>query len=214
MLTFLRSTRPPGFAALRRPALRPLARAFSPARTLAPALLSALAAPPLLLALALLPAVPLRGLLSPALAADNPLPADAKAPRPPDLVVLQEWTSRLGPQTIGVFGIKADPLMADNRSVKIWQETPDRVTIATDKIRCSTTGPMRVTGTATRLIVRELNPGGPITAANRLDHLIWWAVCVPAQAGKDPATLGALARSLGYSGQLVEREEVLVAPRR
>ncbi len=129
-------------------------------------------------------------------------------------MILQERISREGPQSLGVYGIKADPLMPDNWRVQIWQEQLDRVTIATDKIRCSPSGPMRVTGTATRLIVRELNPGGPITSANRVDHLIWWAVCVPAQAGKDPATLGALARSLGYSGQLIEREEVLVAPRR
>ena len=129
-------------------------------------------------------------------------------------MILQEWTSREGPQSIGVYGVNVDPLLPDNRSVQVWEEKVDRVTIATDKIRCSTTGPMRVTGTSNRLIVRELNPGGPITKANRLDHLIWWAVCVPAQAGKDPASLGAVARSLGYSGQLVEREEVLVAPRR
>jgi hypothetical protein len=136
---------------------------------LAPALLA-----PALLALALLP-----GLLRPVAAAENPAPADAKAPRPPDLVILQEWLTREGPQSIGVYGVKVDPLRSDNR-----------------------------------LIVRELNPGGPITKTNRLDHLIWWAVCVPAQTGKDPATLAALARSLGYSGQLIEREEVLVAPRR
>ncbi len=166
------------------------------------------------LALALLPGGLFAGGLPPAMAAQNPPPEDAKAPRPADLVILQERISREGLQSIGVYGIKADPLMPDNWRVQIWQEQPDRVTIATDKIRCSPSGPMRVTGTATRLIVRELNPGGPITAANRVDHLIWWAVCVPAQAGKDPATLGALARSLGYSGQLIEREEVLVAPRR
>ena len=31
----------------------------------------------------------------------------------------------------------------------------------------------------------------------------------PEQAGKDPATLAPLARKLGYSGHLVEREQVL-----
>jgi hypothetical protein len=154
------------------------------------------------------------GLAGATAAAENPAAPDAKAPRPASLVILEEKITREGPVAMGVFDAKADPLMPGNWSVQLWEETPDRVTIATDKIRCSTTGPMRVTGTATRLIVRELNPGGTINAANRLDHLIWWAVCVPAQAGKDPATLGALARSLGYSGQLVEREEVLVAPRR
>jgi hypothetical protein len=184
-------------------------RCLGPLVPQSPATLAALA-----LALALLPGALLAGGLRPAMAAQNPPPEDAKAPRPADLVILQERISREGPQSLGVYGIKADPLMPDNWRVQIWQEQLDRVTIATDKIRCSPSGPMRVTGTATRLIVRELNPGGPITSANRVDHLIWWAVCVPAQAGKDPATLGALARSLGYSGQLIEREEVLVAPRR
>ncbi|MFZ0407058.1 MAG: hypothetical protein WAM11_02980 [Cyanobium sp.] len=182
----------------------PIPLLASVARSLAPALA----------VVALLPLALPQGGLRPAAAADNPPPADARAPRPADLVILQEWVTREGPQSIGVYGIKVDPLMPDNRSVQVWQEQLDRVTIATDKIRCSPQGPMRVTGTANRLIVRELNPGGPITQANRLDHLIWWAVCVPAQAGKDPAGLGALARSLGYSGQLIEREEVLVAPRR
>jgi len=187
-------------------------RCLKPLRSWRPSPLDPLRLPSLAPTAALVLAA--MALLAPAVAADNPAPPDAKAPRPADLVILQQWSNREGQQSIGIFGIKDDPLMPDNRSVQIWQEEPDRVTIATDKIRCSTQGPMRVTGTATRLIVRELNPGGPITKANRLDHLIWWAVCVPAQAGQDPASLGALARSLGYSGHLVEREEVLVAPRR
>ncbi len=48
-----------------------------------------------------------------------------------------------------------------------------------------------------------------ITDANRLDHQIWWAACFPEQAGKDPVTLQALARKLGYSGQLREQQQVL-----
>ncbi len=213
MLTFLR-TRCPGLLALRRPH-PPLACFGGPAG----APWRAPAAALVLTALVLLPvAQPPRGLgpggLGRASAAENPAPPDAKAPRPAGLVILQDKITREGPVAIGVFDAKADPRMPGTWSVQIWEEKSDRVTIATDKIRCGPEGPMRVTGTATRLIVRELNPGGPITPSNRLDHLIWWAVCVPAQAGRDPATLGTLARSLGYSGQLVEREEVLVVPRR
>ncbi len=203
MLTFLRM-RCSGLLASSQPAAA-AAPAWSPLWSPWRAATGALA----LMALALLPAV-----LAPATAAENPAPPDAKAPRPAGLVILQEKLTREGPVAVGVFGAKADPLMPGTWSVQIWEEKLDRVTIATDKIRCGPQEPMRVTGTASRLIVRELNPGGPITSSNRLDHLIWWAVCVPAQAGKDPATLGALARSLGYSGQLVEREEVLVVPRR
>jgi hypothetical protein len=68
---------------------------------------------------------------------------------------------------------------------------------------------MRLTRQGRALLIKELNPGGGVTDANRLDHQIWWAACFPAQAGKDPATLGAVARQLGYSGQLREQQQVL-----
>ena len=149
-----------------------------------------------------------------AAAQDPPAAADSKAPRPKDLVILYRSESVLGRREIGVFGATADPRQPGLWSVQVWEETRDRVTIATDRISCTPAAPLRITGEGSQMYVRQLNPGGAIHDVNRLDHLIWWAVCVPAQAGKDPATLGALARSLGYSGQLVEREEVLVVPRR
>ena len=68
---------------------------------------------------------------------------------------------------------------------------------------------MRVTSDGANFYVRELNPGGAITSANRIDHLVWWATCFPEQAGKDPAGLGPLARQLGYSGSLRESEQIL-----
>jgi len=95
----------------------------------------------------------------------------------------------------------------------VWEETRDRVTIATDRIGCSPAAPMRITGSGSQLLVRALNPGGLIHPANRADHLIWWAVCHPSLAGRDPAGFGAEARRLGYSGQLQETQEVIKAPR-
>ena len=68
---------------------------------------------------------------------------------------------------------------------------------------------MRLTRQYGRLLIKELNPGGAITEANRLDHQIWWAACHPQQAGRDPATLAAIARELGYSGVLREQQQVL-----
>jgi hypothetical protein len=68
---------------------------------------------------------------------------------------------------------------------------------------------MRVTSDGSRFFLRELNPGGAITAANRMDHLIWWATCFPELAGQEPAGLAARARQLGYSGLLRESEQVL-----
>ncbi len=139
-----------------------------------------------------------------------------RAPRPADLVILQERQTMQGPEWIGVFGVVVDPEQAGMRRVRIWQETLDTTTTSTDVIHCSSKAPMRITGdgsgTKRRVIVRELNPGGLVTAANRLDHKIWWATCVPGQAGRDPAELGVVARQLGYNGNLSEREQVLVAP--
>jgi hypothetical protein len=68
---------------------------------------------------------------------------------------------------------------------------------------------MRVTSDGAYLYVRELNPGGAITPANRIDHLVWWATCFPEQAGRDPAGLAGLARQLGYSGTLRESEQIV-----
>ncbi|MEB3322320.1 MAG: hypothetical protein VKI81_05805 [Synechococcaceae cyanobacterium] len=135
-------------------------------------------------------------------------------PRPDGLVVLQETVTRQGVEVIGVYGAEDDPVQAGVRRVKVWRELPDRVTVSTDVVHCSPEGPMRITGDDRRLILRELNPGGAITPLNRLDHLIWWAACQPDQAGRDPATLAPLARRLGYSGTLPEREQFLPKPRR
>ena len=140
-------------------------------------------------------------------------PASTRAPRPPGLVILLRSESVNGALQVGVFGAKADPLRPGLWSVQVWEETNERITIATDRIACSPTAPMRITGSGSQLLVRELNPGGMIVPANRLDHLIWWAVCHPAQAGRDPAGLGGIARQLGYSGQLQERQQQLQAPR-
>lgn len=140
-------------------------------------------------------------------------PAATRAPRPSDLVILLRSESVNGEKQIGVFGAKADPQRPGLWSVQVWEETDDRVTIATDRIGCSATAPMRITGSGSQLLVRELNPGGVIHPANRLDHLIWWAVCHPSQAGRDPASLAAEARRLGYSGALQERQQVLQVPR-
>lgn len=148
---------------------------------------------------------------SSAFAADPPV--NRRAPRPPDLVTLLRSQSVNGDRQVGVFGAKADPQRPGLWSVQVWEETQDRITIATDRIGCSPTAPTRITGSGSQLLVRELNPGGVIHPANRLDHLIWWAVCHPSQAGRDPAALGSEARRLGYSGQLQETQQVLQAPR-
>ncbi len=146
-------------------------------------------------------------------AADDPAAA-SRAPRPADLVILLRSQSVNGEKQVGVFGAKADPQRPGMWSVQVWEETDDRVTVATDRVGCSPTAPLRITGSGSQLLVRELNPGGAIHPSNRLDHLIWWSVCHPAQAGRDPAGLGAEARRLGYSGQLQETQQVLQAPRR
>ncbi len=134
--------------------------------------------------------------------------------RPADLVILEERASLQGRLTVGVFGLQKDPSSADLWRVNIWRQWPDRVVIATDVVRCDTKAPLRITGDRQHVIVRSLNPGGAISRANRLDHMVWWASCFPQQGGKDPAGLAATARQLGFSGQLPESEQVIATPPR
>ena len=156
-----------------------------------------------LLAAALAPMVPLvvRGQ-----AAASP-PAGGSE-RPPGFLLLEERQSLEGLRVVGVYGAVAESMPGLWR-VQLWEELRERVTISTDKVNCSTTAPLRIPGRGRRPVVRELNPGGTITSANRLDHLIWWAVCHPEQAGRDPAGLTTKARELGFDGQRPEREQVL-----
>ena len=140
-------------------------------------------------------------------------------PSPPaDLVVLVKKSTLKGRWRLGVFGRQPDPTQSGVWRLRIWEQSEDRVLVSTDVLNCGVLQPMRITGGGGSakgvLILRDLNPGGPITPANRLDHQIWWAACFPEQAGKDPATLGPEARRLGFSGILVEREQVVPGARR
>ncbi|MFY7695418.1 MAG: hypothetical protein ACOVQK_03655 [Cyanobium sp.] len=150
-------------------------------------------------------------------ATEGDSPTDMPPP-PPDLVVLVDKVGIKGRYRLGVFDRQADPTQPQVWRLKLWEQTLDRLFISTDVLDCSPRQPMRITGGSAdgpgRLILRELNPGGPITPSNRLDHQIWWAACFPEQAGKDPATLAAEARRLGYSGTLVEQEQVVPGFRR
>lgn len=139
-------------------------------------------------------------------------------PPPPDLVVLVDKEGIKGHYRLGVFDRQADPSQPQVWRLKLWEQTLDRLYISTDVLNCSIQQPMRITGGRRdgdgRMILRELNPGGPITPSNRLDHQVWWAACFPEHAGKDPANLAAEARRLGFSGTLVEREQVVPGSRR
>jgi hypothetical protein len=110
---------------------------------------------------------------------------------------------------IGVHDAKPDPRDAAARTIVVWVESPTGVQLAIDTLRCSPEAPMRLTRKGSGLLIKELNPGGVISEANRLDHQIWWAACFPEQAGQDPVTLQALARKLGYSGLLREQQQVV-----
>jgi hypothetical protein len=131
--------------------------------------------------------------------------------RPAGLVLLREWQTMAGAYAIGVYDAKPDPRDSDARTIVVWLEEPTGVRLAVETLRCSPSAPMRLTRRGRDLLIRELNPGGPVTEANRLDQQIWWAACFPEQAGRDPATLVPLARRLGYSGTLREQQQVLPA---
>ncbi|MFN9569088.1 MAG: hypothetical protein ACK59G_03945 [Cyanobacteriota bacterium] len=153
----------------------------------------------------------------PAPEVEEEAPGDMPPP-PPDLVILVDKVGVNGRYRLGVFGRKPNASQPQVWRLNLWEQTLDRLFISTDVLDCSPTQPLRITGGSGtgngRLILRELNPGGAITSANRLDHQIWWAACFPEHAGKDPATLAAEARRLGYSGTLVEREQVVPGARR
>ncbi len=156
----------------------------------------------------LLAALLLAGPLAPALAQDGG-PGNPQDARPKGLVLLRQRQVAGGIQALGIYDIQADPQQPGLWRVKLWDEQPNNLVVRGESIRCSPAEPMRVTSDGSRFFLRALNPGGQINPSNRLDHLVWWATCFPDQAGKDPATLGPLARRLGYSGNLQESEQVL-----
>ncbi|WP_198949688.1 hypothetical protein [Synechococcus sp. 1G10] len=131
--------------------------------------------------------------------------------RPAGLALLFERDIADGKQALGVFGISADPVQPQVWRIKVWEELPNDVKVRSETVQCSPTAPLRVTNDGRNLILRELNPGGVVTPANRIDHLVWWATCFPEQAGKDPNSLRSLALQHGYSGNRVEREQVVPA---
>ena len=150
----------------------------------------------------------LAGLLQPAWAGSQTKSDPAEA-RPEGLMVIWQRPVAYGTHLIGVYAVKADATNPGLFQIKVWDELPNDMSVISETIRCTPEAPMRVTSNGSNLIVRELNPGGPIHPGNRINHLVWWATCFPNQAGKDPATLGPVARQLGYSGALRESEQIL-----
>ena len=137
-----------------------------------------------------------------------------KRMRPAGIKVLETRPAAGGTYTLGIYSITKDPTDPDLRRYKLWREYPDDLVVPTESVHCSKDGPPRVTRDKEAIYVWRLNPGGVITNANRENHLVWWAACVPAQAGIDPATLTTEARKLGYSDVLIEAMEVLKLPPR
>ena len=154
-------------------------------------------------------ALPSAGVAALLLALAGPALRAEPAPRPPDLVILQERTTSLGPETLGVYGRVPEPDQPGRWRVRVWRETLDRLLLERESIDCRPGNATRIGSVDGRVVVQTLNPGGLITPANRLDHLIWWATCFPEQAGRDPALLAAEARRLGFDGLSPERLTVL-----
>ena len=137
-----------------------------------------------------------------------------KRMRPAGIKVLETRPVAGGTYTLGIYAIAKDPADPELRRYKLWREYPDNLVVPTESVHCSKDAPTRVTRDKEAIYVWRLNPGGVITDANRENHLVWWAACVPAQAGIDPATLKTQARKLGYSNVLIEAMEVLKLPPR
>ena len=132
--------------------------------------------------------------------------------RPADVTTLETRPVANGTYTLGIFSISTDAADPALRRYKLWKEYPDDLVVPTESVSCSLDAPLRVKRDELAIYVRRLNPGGLITEANREDHLVWWAACVPDQAGVDPASLTGKARELGYSTVLVEGTETLRLP--
>lgn len=137
-----------------------------------------------------------------------------KRMRPAGIKVLETRPVAGGTYTLGIYAIAKDPADPELRRYKLWREYPDNLVVPTESVHCSKDAPTRVTRDKEAIYVWRLNPGGVITDANRENHLVWWAACVPAQAGIDPATLTTEARKRGYSNVLIEAMEVLKLPPR
>ncbi|MFZ9270817.1 MAG: hypothetical protein ACO23C_06165 [Prochlorococcaceae cyanobacterium] len=159
-------------------------------------------------------ALPVAGLASLAAHAQGGLMQAPELSRPKTLVLLSERIVPGGKQATGVYAIETDPAFPDVKRVKVWLELPNDLQVRNETIRCSAKAPMRVTSDGRDLIVRQLNPGGAITPANRIDHLIWWAVCFPDLAQQDPAGLRNKALELGFSTHLQESEQRVPQPSR
>lgn len=134
-----------------------------------------------------------------------------RASRPSDLVVLEQREVG-GSYTLGIFAIETDPVDPDLRRYKLWKESPDNLIIPTESVNCSPSEPMRVTRDETAIYLNRLNPGGPLTSANREHHLVWWAACQPGIAVDDPSLLNEKAKELGFSTLQVESQEILRLP--
>ena len=135
-----------------------------------------------------------------------------KGMRPKSMVTLETRQVDGGTYTLGMFEMGGDAADPDLRRYKLWKEYPHDLVVPTESVNCSKQGPMRVTRDKQAIYVRHLNPGGVVTSANREDHLVWWAACVPDQAGVDPATLKSKALELGYSTLLTESTQTLRLP--
>ena len=152
---------------------------------------------------------------SPAVAIDrDELLEQMKRMRPAGIQILETRPAAGGTYTLGIYSISKDPTDPDLRRYKLWREFPDNLVVPTESVSCSKDAPTRVTRDKEAIYVWRLNPGGVVTEANRENHLVWWAACVPKQAGVDPATLSTKARELGYSTMLVEAMEILKLPPR
>ena len=105
--------------------------------------------------------------------------------RPPGFKLLLDRVTHRGREVVGLYGLVSEPTQPGMWRVKVWEELDDRVTVATDKIGCSLTSPLRITGTSRRLVIRELNPGGVIT---------------PRQSPRPPDVVGRVRPGPGRQG--------------
>ena len=133
--------------------------------------------------------------------------------RPENLVILINQQKVNGDYLLGIYAMEIDPFKPSIRRFKLWQEWNNELKVNNESVSCSRKKPLRIQHLSEGISLNRLNPGGRITSSNKENHLVWWAACFPEQAGKNPSNLESKASSMGFPRNLLESQEILVAPK-
>ena len=146
-------------------------------------------------------------------AANEHMNINIKNIRPANLYILINQRKVSGNYLLGIYAVEKDPIQPTIRRFKLWQEWNNDLKVYTESVNCSPSAPLRIHHRSKCIYLNRLNPGGRINNANKENHLVWWAACFPELAGEEPSDLVKTAKSMGFSSNLLESQEILVVPK-